>query len=129
MRRASILALFVPVLAACGGWSTTSLAVWGPYPDSSEQELVERVVRAVEARGYGVTSVDVPNGFVEVYSNSGRGCSVPGSFRFRFYRGGWIELQVRGCDVHRREDDRYTMPSTLNREYVGLADRLLEPGR
>lgn len=129
MKRTPIVLLFVPLLAACAGWSTTSLAVWGPYPDTSEQELVQQVVHAVEARGYTVSRVDAANGFVEVYSNAGRVCSVPSSFRFRFYRGGWIELQVRGCDVHRRPDGRHTMPARVHREYVGLADRLMEPAR
>ncbi len=120
--------LLVPLLSACAGWSTSRLAVWGPYPDTPEAILVQRVANAVEARGYTVADIDVEHGFVDVYSNAGRRCSVPSSFRFRFYRGGWVELQVRGCDVFRREDGRLTMPGPVHREYVGLADRLLEPG-
>jgi len=128
MVRALMLLVWLPLLVACGGWSTTSFAVWGPYPEASEEQLVRRVVHAAEARGYTAENIDVARGLVDVNANADPGCSVPSTFRFRFYRGGWVELQARGCDVHRRADGRYTMPARVHREYVGLADRLLEPG-
>lgn len=122
-KHAVFLALF---LVSCSWrWSTTPLAVWGPYPGVEERALVERVVQRVTARGYAVSEVNAKAGVVEVTSQAGRACPTPASFRFRFYRGGVIQLQVLGCNTHRGPDGRYTLPAALHREYVALADQLL----
>lgn len=105
--------------------STTQLALWGPYPDVGEAELLRRVEHTVTSRGYAVTQLDVSEGVLEVRANADHSCPNPPTFLFRCYRGGWVELQVRSCEARRLEDGRYSLPSNLHQEYVGLADGLL----
>lgn len=90
---------------------------------------MRRVVRAVETRGFTVTRVDVERGIVDVRSNLGSRCRARPAFRFRFYRGAWVELRPVGCHVILLPDGTYTLPTLLHREYVALAAGLLAAPR
>lgn len=128
MVRVAILLTIAALAAATGGCASgiaTSNAVYGPYPNEPQAALFERVVQRVRGRGYVVLDEDVTAGHFAVRSRATDSIGQRAAFRFRFYRGGWVGVEIGGGGAHRTVDGRTVLPRQLHQEYAQLVSNLL----
>lgn len=126
-RRAAIVLGLSILATACARYGDAQVAVYGPYPSLSDEQLVQQAARALAAHGYQVTEVDVSAGRVSAPARyHGRG-GASATFVVQCFAGGWMQMRVEGIAVRSHHGRYATVPNALRDEYVALAASFIEP--
>lgn len=111
--------------SGCVRFTTTPIAVFGPYRDAPTERLLESAASALTRRGYQIQSVDPASGQLTVTTWT-RIHSRATLVRVQVYREGWVQVIPQGPAVRRAGVGSVSMPSGLCDEYADMTAGLMD---
>lgn len=124
--RGVMLALCVVGLSSsgCMRYTTTPVAVFGPYQGVGTEQILQIASSGLVSRGYQILSMDAARGQLTVQTRT-RIRFQPTTIRVQVFREGWVQIVPQGAYVQNAGSGRVSMPSGLVDEYVDMTVNLM----